>query len=292
MNVPAPDFQKYMTLTDCPYCHTTPAVEIAKNPRVVRCINCGLYRLQPRMNKEGQIAYLKQTNDTLDDLTERGNPLDVHLFDLEEVRELKRHFPGTSANGKALDVGTGEGRFVAALRHNGAFEATGLEPLPKVAELGKNAGLDIHVGRFESDGMPQALEGQVFDVVCLREVICYMADLRESFDLLRRVLRPGGGLYIKCHVPTSICYWKNKDYLLRYGLTVTNMPTLAAMTKILAGEGYQILKTGYYQFNVLRSLGVPGAYSFFGGIIGYRLLSPVVRFMGKADRMFILARRL
>ena len=175
-----PDFQKYMTLTDCPYCHTTPAIEIAKNPRVVRCINCGLYRLYPRMSKEGQIAYLKQTNDTLEDPTKWGNPLDVHLFDLEEVRELERHFSGTSANSKALDVGTGEGRFVAALRHSGVFEATGLEPLPKVAELGKNAGLDIHVGRFETDGMPPALEGQIFDVVCLREVICYMADLRDS----------------------------------------------------------------------------------------------------------------
>jgi len=53
-------FQEYMTLKDCPYCHdSVNFTEIAKNPRIVRCNICGLYRLYPRMNRQGQIAMLK-----------------------------------------------------------------------------------------------------------------------------------------------------------------------------------------------------------------------------------------
>jgi SAM-dependent methyltransferase len=140
--------------------------------------------------------------------------------------------------------------------------------------------------------MPPALAGQTFDLVCFLESIYYLADLREAFDLLRRVLRPGGGLYIKAHVPTSIFYWKNKNYFSRYGHSASGIPTLKAMTKILLREGYQIPKTGYFQFNVLDDLNFPGAHSFLGGIIGCRILSPIVSCMGKADRMFIMARRL
>lgn len=84
-----PDFQKYMTLVDCPYCHENAATEIAENPRVVSCNTCGLYRLYPRMNREGQISYLKQLNDELD-LTNWGNPLDPQTFSMDEVRYLNR----------------------------------------------------------------------------------------------------------------------------------------------------------------------------------------------------------
>ena len=290
MTIAEPDIKRYMTLTDCPYCHENAATEIAENPKVVRCHTCGLYRLFPRMSREGQISYLKQLNDELD-LTDYRSPLDPKKLHIHEVLELKKNFPDISSNSQVLDIGTGEGRFLASLQHFGIMKATGLEPIPRLAELGNNAGLDIHVGRFETDGMPSALARRIFDLVCFQESVYYLTDLRESFDLLRRILRPGGCLYIKCHVPTSILYWKS-NYLRRYGPTVSGMPTLSALTKILLREGYQILKTGYYQFNVLHTLDFPGALSFLGGIIGYRILSPIVSCMGKADRMFILARRL
>jgi len=60
-------FQEYMTLKDCPYCHdSVNFTEIAKNPRIVRCNICGLYRLYPRMNRQGQIAMLKYNEEKIE----------------------------------------------------------------------------------------------------------------------------------------------------------------------------------------------------------------------------------
>jgi hypothetical protein len=113
MSILTPDFQKYMTLTDCPYCHENAATEIVRNPRVVRCHTCGLYRFFPRINREGQISYLKPCNDELD-LTDCGSPLDPQKLHIYEVLKLKKNFPDISSNSQVLDIGTGEGRFLAS----------------------------------------------------------------------------------------------------------------------------------------------------------------------------------
>ena len=163
--------------------------------------------------------------------------------------------------------------------------------MEKLVQLGRKYGLDIHAGRFEPEGMPPALAGRVFNLICFRESIYYMPDLRETFALLRRMLKRGGGIYIKSHVATSIYYWKHGNYLARYGPTVSGMPTLKALKKILKQEGYKIHKAGYFLFNVLNKLGLPFARSSPGSLIGIAL-SPIVQAIGKADRMFVFASRL
>lgn len=284
------DIQKYMTLLDCPYCHSTSATEITKNPRVVRCNTCGLYRASPRMSRDGQVLHLKKFNDEIN-LANWPNPLNHSSYIVHEAQGLKMNFPDTFTSGKILDVGAADGSFLDALRQAGATKAIGLEPVKKLVELGRRAGLNIQEGRFEPDGMPSALVDGTFDTICLRECIYYLPDLREVFDLLRRVLRPGGGLYITCHVPTSIYYWKNGNYFSRYKENVSGMPTLKAITNILIKEGYEIQKAGYLPFNILHILGWPYAWSFLGMIIMGSLF-PVVHRIGKADRLYVFARRL
>jgi len=277
-----------MTLTDCPYCHNTSATEISKDPKTVRCNICGIYRQYPRINKDGQILLIKKFNDKID-VAHHVNLLESSGT-TAEIQQLIKIFPDLKPSSRILDVGSAEGSFIAALQRNG-FTATGLEPLERLVQLGRKHGLDIYVGRFEHDGIPPALAGRVFDLVCFRESIYYMADLRETFTLLRKMLRRGGGLYIKTHVATSIFYLKNKNYLARYGPTVSGMPTLKALRGILKREGHVIQKAGYFRFNVLHTLGWPYAQSFPGKLAG-TALSPIVRTLGKADRLFIFANRL
>jgi len=205
-----------------------------------------------------------------------------------EIQQLIKNFD-LNPRSRILDVGASEGSFIAALQRRG-FTATGIEPLKKLVQLGREHGLDIHIGRFEPDGMAPALTRKVFDLICFRESIYYMPDLKETFALLHKMLRRGGGLYIKCHVATSIYYWKNKNYLSRYGLRVSGMPTLNALVGILKKEGYKIRKTGYFPFNVLSTLGCPFSGSYLGRLAG-RVLSPIVQGVGKADQIFILAAR-
>jgi len=279
------DIQKYLTLWDCPYCHDTSAIEMARNPSVVRCNTCGLWRASPRMNKEGQVYCVKQLDDEFD-VTNYESPLDPS-YAIDEVRALKRNFPDMSSKSWVLDVGAADGRFMAALRYADFPETVGLEPMAKIAGLGRSAGLDIHVGRFETDGMPPALAGRIFDLVCFREDIYYMADWREAFDLLRRILRPGGGLYIRGHVPTSIYYSKEKNYFTRYGPGVTGMPTLKALTAILTKEGFEVRKAGYLPFDVFHTLGRSLTLPFpIGGMITLASYS-VLSVIGKGDRLLV-----
>jgi len=284
------DIQKYMTLLDCPYCHNTSATEIAQEPRVVRCNTCGLCRASPRMSREGQVLYLKKFNDE-SNLANWPNPLNYSPYSVHEAQGLKMNFPDAFTGGKILDVGAANGVFLAALKHAGATKAIGLDPMEKLVESGKSKGLDIHVARFEPDGVPAAVADGTFDIICFRESIYYLPDLRETFDLLRQLLRPGGGLYITSHVLTSIYYWKNRDYLSRYGLNVSGMPAGKAIPNILIKEGYEIQKADYPPFNVLHTLGLPFAQSFWGRIIGGSL-SPIVCGVGKGDRLYVFARRL
>ncbi|MFC2006409.1 class I SAM-dependent methyltransferase [Chloroflexota bacterium] len=238
-------FQEYIVLKDCPYCHdSVNFTEVAENPRTARCNVCGLYRLYPRINCQGQRVMLKKYNDEQLDQANFGEPLEHIKYFRGEIKKLKQVFPSVFPNGRVLDVGCGDGSFLAALKAVGAV-ATGVEPCEKFSQFGNQHGLDIKHGRFEAEGMPSGLEESSFDLICFRESIYYMPDLHETFDILNTYLRPGGGIYIKCHVATSWYYSLNNDYSSRYSYSVAGMPTRKALTHMLTHEGYRIRKIGY-----------------------------------------------
>ena len=233
------DFEQYMTVTDCPYCHNTDAEKIADTPHTVRCKMCGLYRLFPRMTRDGQIAFVDYHYGALD-IREWGNPLERAAQSKWEIGKLSEFFPSVFQDrADVLDVGCGEGGFVAALQQAGAF-ADGLEPQQRLVLVGREHGLSLHKGRFEANEMPEELRGRTFDLICFRESIYYMPDLQEAFGLLRAYLKPGGRIYVKSHVGTSAYYKLNRDFAKRYSICVAAIPTRVALSRILEREGYHV----------------------------------------------------
>lgn len=244
-------FQQYMLLYDCPYCHVSNHTVISDSPNVVRCNICGLYRLYPRMTRQGQIAMLKKYNDENASFAIPGElpsarykpfPPDIRLR--WEVRKLKQVFPSVFPNGRVLDVGTDRGYFLAALEEAGAI-ATGIEPIEKLVESGRQHKLDVRCGRFEPSGMPPDIEKSSFDLICFRGAILFTPDWRETFDLIKTLLRPGGGIYLKEHIATS-SYYQNHSYTSRYSYYVSGMPTKESLLYILKREGFTIRKTSHY----------------------------------------------
>ncbi|VVC75621.1 putative methyltransferase YcgJ [Aquicella siphonis] len=110
---------------------------------------------------------------------------DRHVAVFEsEVLALKKIIP---AQGRGLEVGTGSGRFAAAL---GIRE--GVEPSAKLASLAGNRGVQVHPGVAESLPFPD----DQFDYLLFGTVLCYLDDPLKALSEAVRVLKPTGLLLI------------------------------------------------------------------------------------------------
>lgn len=208
------------------------------------------------MDRAAQAVYLADVNERID-VARFDPPTRVQRGATRwEINLLKRRCPGVFCGGRVLDVGTAEGTFVANLNQAGA-KAVGLEPIGRLAEYARSHGLDVRTARFTPDSIPSDLLQEPFDLICFRESGYYLSDLREVFDLLRRILAPGGHIYIKATQGQSIYFRFWPDYLARYNRAVQWIPTPGVLRYIFGQEGYRIRYAGAYPEHTLRILNVP-----------------------------------
>lgn len=117
----------------------------------------------------------------------------AYLQPYQRAREdrLVRHlrFPGPGA--RLLDVGCGNGLFLKRISTLG-WQATGVEPDPAAAAAARREGLDVREGFLEEHTFP----AETFDVVTLGHVIEHVHDPLMLIKTCRRVLKPGGVLWI------------------------------------------------------------------------------------------------
>jgi SAM-dependent methyltransferase len=103
--------------------------------------------------------------------------------------------------GRVLDVGCGDGRFVAELRRMG-YEAYGLErPGPAADRALRRCGPQtIMEGELEAQHLPVA----AFDLVSLWHVFEHISHPRRMLDILQQVISPGGYLVLSLPNVSSI----------------------------------------------------------------------------------------
>ena len=102
-----------------------------------------------------------------------------------------RQIAAPPAGGTLLDVGCGNGDYLATMRDLG-WQVSGLEPDPKAAELGLQKGLQISIGTLETLQLP----AEQFDVVTLSHVIEHLHDPIATLREIRRLLKPNGLIWI------------------------------------------------------------------------------------------------
>ncbi len=95
---------------------------------------------------------------------------------------------------RVLDLGSGAGRFVAALRDAGA-EPVGVEIAAAALERAARVAPGADLRLLEADGSIPLEHGSV-DVVWCSEVLEHVADTAHLLLEIRRVLRPGGRLLV------------------------------------------------------------------------------------------------
>jgi SAM-dependent methyltransferase len=160
--------------------------------QAVRCARCGTARLDPRPPVEEMgryytsMTYARAEDDDASGLAAR---LDEYNRRLAARTDL---LISSDAPRRALDVGCGDGRFLAAMAERG-WEVEGLETDPVAADLArKRTGGTIHEAPLESLTLPEAH----FGLISLLHVLEHVPEPRETLAAAYRALSPGGTLLI------------------------------------------------------------------------------------------------
>jgi SAM-dependent methyltransferase len=102
-----------------------------------------------------------------------------------------RHLRLEQKGARLLDIGCGNGAFVDAARVWG-WDAEGLEPDPNAVAVGQAKGLPITAGSLPKTAYPDAS----FDAATMSHSIEHLHDPVACLQEIRRILRPGGTLWI------------------------------------------------------------------------------------------------
>ncbi len=102
--------------------------------------------------------------------------------------------------GRLLDVGCNEGRGLAIYAYNG-FQSEGLEINERAAAMAREKGFPVH-----TIPLAQFTPKEPFDVVVLANVLEHVPDPLGLLSQVRRVLRPGGQVWLSC--PNAASRWR------------------------------------------------------------------------------------
>ena len=102
-----------------------------------------------------------------------------------------RHLPRFQGRRRLLDVGCGEGAFLAEMRRAG-WDVQGLEPDATAAETARRSGVPVVQQPLEPDVFPSGS----FDALTMNHVIEHLHGPIEALRICHDLLRPGGVLWI------------------------------------------------------------------------------------------------
>lgn len=158
-------------------------LERVNGTRVVRC-PCGLVFVTPQPPPAALQACYGQAYYEPWDRQDR-------LRRLIWARRLAVVRAAVPAPGRLLDVGCGTGTFLHLARRHG-WEVAGTEFSAFACGAARAAGLSVHEGEVWDATLPP----QSFDVVTSWHVIEHARDPRRVLEECRRLLRPGGWLFL------------------------------------------------------------------------------------------------
>ena len=95
-------------------------------------------------------------------------------------------------NGKALDIGCGNGKFIHMMNSLG-WQSEGVEFSPLAVDVCREAGLKV----FQGDVQAAAFEDNTFDLVSARHVIEHVPNPENFVREIARILKKGGQLLIQ-----------------------------------------------------------------------------------------------
>lgn len=238
----------------CPSCQGplsgAPAVRCRGADRQVwnyrRCERCGLLWLTPLPGPEQSALSHAETYPQqgqtkfphwLEQIRHRAQQRRAHLVD----RTL------CSPGGRILDVGCGDGSFLARMARLG-YAITGTEiAAPALALAAAVPGIELWRGPLRPDAFPAGH----FDAVTIWHVLEHVTEPGELLALCRRFLKPGGHLFLE--VP-NLGSWQARLFG-RHWLHLdpprhVAQFTPAALQELVQRAGFEVLKRGTVDFQM------------------------------------------
>lgn len=151
---------------------------------VVRCLDCGLFYINPRPGAEELRKYYP------DSYYDRASGLLSALRSAVLSLETKKFTGLLGASSRILEMGCGTGDLLAVLSRKFGCRAFGTEPTGFAAERAAEKGVTI----FPS--LEAAAAGAPYDLAILKHVIEHLPDPVAALKTIHGLLVPGGRLYL------------------------------------------------------------------------------------------------
>ncbi len=190
-----PEFE----FTSCDFCGSTQFHVILEGPdrllglpgcfRIVRCVDCGLLRQNPRPTAQTIMFYYPPEYDpysiAIDDEPFFLKKIDRRYGMWKRRRAIERYCAG----GRLLDVGCATGNFMYEMVRSGNWEVEGVEPNPEAARYAQERfDFKIHIGDLLTLNLPE----RYYDVITMWNVFEHLHFPMENLKVISRLLKPGG----------------------------------------------------------------------------------------------------
>jgi SAM-dependent methyltransferase len=201
--------------------------------RVVRCKTCGLVRSDPvadaslvaKLYRESQFDY----RDEVDNLS---HTYGTYLSRLDALGGEK---------GSLLDIGCGNGFFLAEASRRGYRDVRGVEPSEAAIKLADGEVRPRIVCAMMSDGLFPA---GTFDVICLFQVLDHIFDPKGLLKTCFEILKPGGFVLCLNHNVESLSARLLKDHSPIIDIEHTYLYSLVTLAWLFQKLGFQVKESG------------------------------------------------
>jgi len=231
---------------------------------IVKCNNCGLVYVNPRVKPETIVNAYTDAVDELYVSQEEGR-----LRTFTQALQLVNEFaPG---KGRILDVGCAAGFFLNVAKQDG-WEAIGVEPSQWMSEWGRQRfGVEIVNGILREANFPE----ESFDVVTMWDVLEHTLDPMIELAEVNRILKPGGLVIINFpNVGSKLARLAGSKWWFFLSVHLYHF-TPKTMTTMLEKNGFNVLKMKrhFQTLNLEHLVKMVGLYNEGISSVGLKLTS-------------------
>jgi 2-polyprenyl-3-methyl-5-hydroxy-6-metoxy-1,4-benzoquinol methylase len=221
----------------CPICrgaNILPRWKVVQDEGLHRCPDCGFawFPCPADSVKTTREQYLNNETSRLE-YYELAEPFSRDAFALRMKRIISA---AGIASGSILDIGCTVGTFLQAAKDAG-WTAAGIEPNPRTYKTARERGFTVHEGFFNEE---MAAKLPKFDAVHMGDVIEHVLDPVALLRLVRRVLKPGGLLFIATpdidSFMASRLQIKPREHLVYFTTRSLQLAAEAAGYRVLCSE--------------------------------------------------------
>jgi len=204
---------------------------------VRECENCGMvYSSLPEkaLNYDGDSIYVGAA------ATGSGvAPHDQHRLKLtaQRIKHMCNNYDTI-----ILDVGCAQGGLLKELRSLGFRNLHGIDPSLKCVEVCRQQNLEVYKGSITELAERDVYLSHGYDVVVLNHVLEHIPDVAGALEAARKLLKPGGLLYIE--VPDANRYDTHKLPWLDFNIEHINHFSQNLLYQLAANCGFVIEKNG------------------------------------------------